>query len=53
MYNPKSKNVVASYTVFNGTAAALPASGGMANSVLSMVASSSTGKPLLSSTRMD
>ena len=45
MYSPKTKDVTAKYEVYNGTDAALPASGGVANSALSAVASASTGKP--------
>ena len=46
VYDPKSEDVAATYTILNGTAASLPATGGVANSVLSTVASSSTGTAL-------
>ena len=45
VYNSKTKDVTARYEIYNGTDAALPASGGVANSALSTVASASTGKP--------
>lgn len=47
MYNPQSKTVMATYVIFKGTDAAMPVSGGVANSVLSSVAAASTGKLLL------
>ena len=46
VYDRESDNVTAVYRIFNGTASALPATAGVANSVLSTVASSSTGKAL-------
>ncbi|CAK0782815.1 hypothetical protein CVIRNUC_006010 [Coccomyxa viridis] len=43
VYDSKTKDVTARYEIYNGTDAALPASGGVANSALSSVASASTG----------
>ncbi|CAL5223873.1 g6462 [Coccomyxa viridis] len=43
VYDANSGNVTAIYQLFNSTASHLPSSGGVANSVLSTVASSSTG----------
>jgi len=53
VYTPATKTVAASYVVFNGTDASLPTSGGVANSVLSSVSSSSTGKPPLKNACLD
>ena len=46
MYDAGSGNITAEYQLFNSTASHLPSDGGVANSVLSTVASSSTGKGL-------